>query len=180
MLEVRSVPQKGERAPQMEDGGDKVEDGCSEFLSRNSALRARSNGSPPPPPTPSHDPDGADPHGSWEDRYWSHAKALQSKGVARSMLGRLANLLAGDFERGIGMLQDTLAAKGSARAYFAKIIRNLEAEQLAHARPAIQAEAGVPKWVIEARADGERVTREGQLWRWGFSLYSDTGEQVGM
>jgi hypothetical protein len=153
------------------------EDRSSVVSDETTALRALSNF---PDGSRQNDPDGADPNGSPEDRYWHHAKALQAKGVARSMIGKLSKLLAGDYERGTGILEDTLGAKGSARAYLAKIIRNVEAEQISYAKPAIQAAAGVPQWVIEARQDGEVVRQEGRLWRWGFSLYNDRQEQVGM
>lgn len=113
-------------------------------------------------------------HGSAEEEFWRMAPALQAKEVARSQIGQLANLLAGDFEAGTGILRDTLMAK-SPRPYLAKIINGLRSENA----PPPQPDPKLPSWVTEARTYGYPVEREGKYWRFAGGLFDDAKLQVG-
>lgn len=125
----------------------------------------------PPPPTEPVTKNKGDGPRSAEDRFWAMAPKAQERGVARSLLGQLANALNGDFERGVGILSDALAAK-SPRPYLARIIRNVASERA----PPV---GGIPAWAAEARAQGYPVNREGKFWRMAGALYDDEGEQIG-
>lgn len=115
-----------------------------------------------------------DGQGSDEDRFWALAPTLEAKGVTRSMIGKLANALEGDFCKGLDALNDSLNAK-TARPYLSKIIRSIE-----HAKTvAPQHDATVPAWVIDARTYGYPVDREGAYWRFAGGLFDDTKQQVG-
>lgn len=128
----------------------------------------------PQPAKPKHAP-ALDAQSSDEERFWSLAPALEAKGVGRSMVGKLANLLAGDFATGVGALQDTLLAK-SPRPYLAKIIASLEQS----AAPTPVPDPAVPIWVTEARNGyGYPVEREGKYWRMAGALFDDNKIQVG-
>lgn len=112
--------------------------------------------------------------GSDEDRFWALAPALEAKGVTRSMIGKLANALDGDFSKGLDALQDSLKAK-TPRPYLSKIIRTME-----HAgTTAPRTDSGVPAWVIDARAYGYPVEQEGAYWRFAGGLYDDTKQLAG-
>lgn len=128
-----------------------------------------------PPPTAKPVTKKEQGGGSAEDRFWAMAGPAGDRGIARSTLAQLARVLNGDFERGVGIVTDAMAAKGP-RPYLAKIIQNLKAE----ATPSLPlASPDVPQWAAEARGQGYPVQREGRYWRMAGALYDDGGEQVG-
>ena len=83
-------------------------------------------------------------------------------------------MLHGDFETGTGILKDVLGAR-EARPYLAKIIRFHQAQQT---EPP-PSDPSLPAWIIEARAAGYPVLREGKYWRFAGGLFDDGKQQVG-
>ncbi|MFG1184384.1 DUF1376 domain-containing protein [Xanthobacter aminoxidans] len=136
---------------------------------------------PPPSPTPvpaDMSDDGGDPRGSLEDQYW-HRVGLVVAGtrVARSRFGQLANLLNGDFERGLVII-DAVAKAKTPSAYLGAIIRDMTAETSGAAPP--KRAKGEPEWVARRRAEGAFVEREGpNRWRDCGILHDDEGREVG-
>lgn len=133
---------------------------------------------------PPSDPNGGNPHGSDEDRFFHLFGQLQQGGVEKSLLGKLTKLLAGNYAKGLGILQRASRARRPA-GYIAKTVRDIEREHandppIAAAPPRAD---GVPAWVAEKRAEGGRVSLEEtnpNRWRWGSELYDDAGQFMGM
>lgn len=127
------------------------------------------------PPTPAAD-ESADWHGSAEEEFWATAPTLHGKGVSRAMVGKLANILGGDFSNGVRILRDTATATKPA-AYLGKIITKLKEEAAAELPPDF--DPSLPAWITEARAYGYPVEREGKYWRFAGGLYDDSKELCG-
>lgn len=132
---------------------------------------------PPQPAAPDQAMGAPEWTGSAEERFWNLEPAAKTKGIVRGQMGQLAKLLGGDFERGLGIMADAMAARGP-RAYLAKVINNLRQED--GGPPATQYDPSAPVWVNESRVQyGYPVEREGKYWRMAGALYDDEGEQVG-
>lgn len=136
-----------------------------------------------PPPSPTSVPadlsdDGGDPRGSLEDQYWHRVgTTVTATRVARSRFGQLANLLNGDFERGLVII-DAVAKAKTPSAYLGAIIRDMTAEASGAAPP--KRAKGEPEWVARRRAEGAFVEREGpNRWRDCGILHDDEGREVG-
>ncbi|WP_442580743.1 hypothetical protein ACSBOB_01700 [Mesorhizobium sp. ASY16-5R] len=158
-------------AQRKEEGSSKQEqDG---FANAQPSSRRRSK-NPEPEPQPAK-PKTAPPGeaGSAEDRFWALSGDMESKGVGRTVMGKLAKLYAGDFASAIGALEDAARAKVP-RSYLGKIISNLERDAAPPTRN------GVPTWVIDARTQGYPVEPEDGRWRFCGGLYDDQKQQVGM
>ena len=157
--EPEPFPQNGEIASQMEDGGGRREEGEGSDTSLRSVSAA----------------DDEHP----QDRFWSLAPAAEKAGIRRSQLGQLANVLAGDFIRAIGVVQDSMAAK-TPRVYFARIVANLKSERAepdgeTYRRPGDPKH--VPAWVLERREAGADIRwKPPDRWVWGNEEYDDDEE----
>lgn len=110
--------------------------------------------------------------GSDEARFWAMAPACQAKGVARSQLGRLANVLSGDFEDGIGILDAVLDAR-EPRSFLAAVIRDRGGGAKSRDGPKR------PGFVEDAARDGFDVEPDGENWIIGGEIYDQQGEKIG-
>lgn len=108
-----------------------------------------------------------------EDRFWDVATALEARGVARSMCGRLAQALNGEFSQGLAILRSVEQAR-TPPAYLGKVLTERQPKAAAKTKPSSR-----PDWVTEAEAQGYPVKQEGKRWRMAGALYDDAGEQVG-
>lgn len=139
-----------------------------------------------PSPQPAAPPKDDDVPLGNEGRFWAMAGEAEVKGIPRSHLGKLANLLNGDFETAVGALSDAIGAR-EPRRYFSKIIANLRAETAdpdpnTHRRP--DDPKRVPAWVIERREMGAEIRwkppppgKTQGRWCWGNEEYADSDDE---
>lgn len=113
---------------------------------------------------------------SEEDQFWRLAPAAAQKGIARSQMGKLANLCGGDFGSALRIATSSMAAKVPS-AYFSKVLKGVEAERMA---PQIHSsEAGEPEFVRRYRRGGYPVEKlPNGRWRCGGREFNTAGEDL--
>lgn len=111
------------------------------------------------------------------------AEAAQ-RGLPYSLTGRLQSAM-GNFERSYDALKTGLG-KTDPRKYVAGAVHRREAE-LAHEGAAVNGHAKqlpgdpkeTPQWILDRRAAGDVIVREGKSWRWEGGLFDDAGNETG-
>lgn len=118
---------------------------------------------------------------SFEEAFWELEAAAQAKGVTASLMGSL--LAKSETPADAFDALELALTKRNPRSYVAGIIRSLGAEAAPPGPPGSARLPGdpdvVPQWVLDARRDGETVSRDGKSWLWDGGYFDDAGNEIG-